>query len=197
MASRITQEFLEIFGDHTPPNARVTQEFVEAFGEGDQPAKATNEFVEVFGEGLQPAHVTQFYIEIFADNTDAAPPTMSFAAGAAIKTNVQPPILFFLTLEPTAPGPWYVKAMCQLSPASGSDPIASINLYRAPTATGPWALVTNRAVSQISTMLNLYDVNTLFGIESFYRATTVGIDGEESSPTAAKNITPEASAAGS
>jgi hypothetical protein len=184
MASRISQDIVEAVGVNEDANARAAQDIVEVFGVGAQPASVTYERVEIVGTGLQPPYIAQQYIEIFAPN--AVPVTQLYLnAVATIRQEVSTPVLFQLTLE----GP-NVKAIVTIDDAGTPNPTFAVRLYRGPTAEGPWTQVMTRSCSDVSAQTNLYDVNTVFGLQTFYAASAIDAAGNEGALCVAKSIAP-------
>jgi hypothetical protein len=71
--------------------------------------------------------------------------------------------------------------------------IGQILLYRAPTPHGPWTLVDQRTISDISRKNNLFDTDPLFGITSYYGATVIDTVGNASTLSVLQQISPAAS----
>ena len=84
----------------------------------------------------------------------------------------------------------YVKFVAGPPPQVPALPIASFNLYSAPSASGPWAQVAGQAFSEISAYVNLYDLSPFYGHTTYYAATAIRSDGTESSMSTALAITP-------
>ena len=102
------------------------------------------------------------------DNARPYPPVVQGVAqnGATVMVVVVPPALYTL------------------------NPVASLNMYRGPSAQGPWTLTDSRQLSDISLLNNLFDLDPRFGIMSYYAATTVDTLNVESVLSSAVGISP-------
>jgi len=73
-----------------------------------------------------------------------------------------------------------IVASVTQSRITGGAPIVSLNLYRAPTTSGPFILIDTQPISPFSVVNQLFDRNPPFGVQQFYFATAVDSLNKES-----------------